>query len=134
MTATTPIIMIIEDEALVRQITAMEFEDAGFEVVTLAHGEPALDILAGEDRIDLLFTDISLPNSIDGWTIARRAREIRPRLPVIYCTGYSADPLQLVAGARFFKKPYLPAAVIASAQELIAEASGSDTSASGSPS
>jgi CheY-like chemotaxis protein len=81
--------MIIEDERLLRLINTMEFEEEGFTVVALSHGEPALEILASGDQVDLLMTDISLPDSIDGWEIARRARALRPELPVIYVTGYT---------------------------------------------
>ncbi len=119
MTATAPTVMIIEDERLLRLISTMEFEEEGFNVVALSHGEPALDILASNEQVDLLMTDISLPDSIDGWTIARRARELRPELPVIYVTGYSPDALQLVAGAKFFKKPYLPSVIIEAARGMI---------------
>ena len=127
MTPSLPTIMIIEDEALVRQVTAMEFEEAGFAVIAFAHADPALEILAGDDRVDVLFTDISLPDSIDGWAIARRARELRPALPVIYATGYSADPVQLVDGAYFFKKPYLPTAIIAAVHNMLAKNTGATT-------
>ena len=119
MTGPAPTVMIIEDERLLRLINTMEFEEEGFTVVALAHGEPAQEILASGEQVDLLMTDISLPDSIDGWEIARRARALRPELPVIYVTGYSPDPVQLVAGARFFKKPYLPSAIIEVARNLI---------------
>ena len=119
MTEPAPTVMIIEDERLLRLISTMEFEEEGFKVVALSHGEAALEILASGEQVDLLMTDISLPDSIDGWAIARRARELRPELPVIYVTGYSPDPVQLVAGARFFKKPYLPSAIIEVARGMI---------------
>jgi CheY-like chemotaxis protein len=115
-----PTILIVEDEALIREVNAMEFEDAGFDVLTAGDGETALSLLVAHPEIDLLFTDISLYDSIDGWTIARRARAMRPQLPVIYATGYSPEAPQLVEGGRFFKKPFLPAAIIAAAREMIA--------------
>ncbi len=125
MTATAamparPTILIVEDEALVREVSVMEFEDAGFVVLAAGDGETALALVAAHPEIALLFTDISLFNSIDGWTVAQRARELRPQLPVIYATGYSPDAPKLVEGARFFKKPFLPSAIIAAAREMIA--------------
>lgn len=114
-----PTILIVEDEALVREVTALEFEDAGFRVIGVGDGAAAMALLEGTAAIDLLFTDISLPDGLDGWTIAARARRARPGLPVIYATGYSPDPVKIVEGGRFFKKPYLPLQIIASAQEML---------------
>lgn len=115
-------ILIVEDEALLREVAVLEFEDAGFMVLAAADGDTALSLLASDARIDLLFTDIALRNSIDGWQIAERARELRPALPVIYATGYAAEVPRLVEGARFYKKPYLPTTIIAAVREMIADA------------
>lgn len=119
-TAALPTILIVEDEALVCEVTAMEFEDAGYRVLATADGSEALAMLAAEPDIALLFTDISLRNSIDGWTVAAEARALRPDLGVIYATGYSPDPLRVVEGGVFFRKPYLPATVVEAANALIA--------------
>lgn len=118
-TTPKPIILIVEDEALVREVAAVEFEDAGYEVLGAADGAAALQTLADCPEIALLFTDISLRDSIDGWTIAERARELRPDLPIIYATGYTPDAVKLVSGGRFFKKPYLPTTIIQAADELL---------------
>lgn len=114
-----PTILIVEDEALVREVAMLEFEDAGFAVMAAADGDTALAYLAGDAQIDVLFTDISLRNSIDGWTIAARARELRPELKVIYATGYAQDTPKLVPDARFYKKPYLPTAIIDAVREML---------------
>jgi CheY-like chemotaxis protein len=114
-----PTILIVEDEALVCDVTAMEFEDAGWAVLTTADGTSALAMLAAEPAIAVLFTDISLRDSIDGWTIAAEARQLRPDLSVIYATGYSPDPVRLVDGAIFFRKPYLPTAIVEAANTLV---------------
>ena len=114
-----PTVLIVEDEALVREVTGIEFEEAGFRVLSAGDGAEALAMIGEDPGIDLLFTDISLPGGIDGWTIALRARETRPDLPVIYATGYSPDPVKLVPGARFYKKPYLPITIIGAARELL---------------
>ncbi len=115
-----PTVLIVEDELLVREIATIEFEDAGFTVLEAGDGKEAVDFLASDVRIDLLFTDIRLPGSLDGWSIAARARELRPALPVIYATGYSADAMRLVSGGLFFKKPYRPTAIVAAARDLVA--------------
>ena len=113
-----PTVLIVEDEALVREVATFEFEDAGYRVLGAEDGGTALALLAGEEQIDLLFTDIRLPGDIDGWTIADRARAMRPGLPVIYATAYSSESARPVADSRFVRKPYLPTAIIATAREL----------------
>lgn len=112
-------ILIVEDEALLREIAAIEFEDAGYTVLQAADGDTALAFLASDAPVDLLFTDVSLRNSIDGWEIAARARSLRPNLPVIYTTGYAADTPQLVDGGRLVRKPYLPTDVIAAVRTMV---------------
>jgi CheY-like chemotaxis protein len=110
-------VLIVEDEALVREIALLEFEDAGFRVVEAGDGETALAALAG-GKVDLLFTDIRLPGRIDGWSIARYARAIRPGVPVIYASGFPGDAMDLVPGGRFIPKPYRPTAIVELAHEL----------------
>lgn len=116
-TSERPLLLVVEDEALVRELIVLELEDAGYEVVEAEDGPSALAILERETRVQLLFTDIRLPGGMTGWDIAEHARSMRPGLPVIYTTGYSSDELRLVAGAHFLKKPYRPAAVIAAVAE-----------------
>lgn len=116
------VVLIVEDEQLVREIAEEEFEDAGFRVIAVGDGEQALDRLASEPRIDLLFIDIRLPGPLDGWAIAREARAKRPELAVIYATGFSAGAADVVAGGILFKKPYKVSAIIAAAAGLTASA------------
>ncbi len=117
--AIAPSILIVEDEPLVRDVTGMEFEDAGFTVFAADNGEAALALLAANPHIDVLFTDISLRNSIDGWEIAVRARRLCPDIAVCYATGYSSDPLKIVENGQFFKKPYLPTQIIAAVNRML---------------
>ena len=113
-----PTVLIVEDEPLVREVAAFEFEDAGYRVLEAEDGDSALALLSGSDVIDLLFTDIRLPGEIDGWTIAARARDLHPELPIIYATGYPGETVRPVANSRFIRKPYLPTAIIATARAL----------------
>lgn len=106
-----PLLLVVEDEALVRQLIVLELEDAGYDVVEAETGEEALAALRRYPGIQLIFTDIRLPGTLCGWDIAERARAMRPNIPVIYATGYSGE-LRLVPGAEFMRKPYKPAAVI----------------------
>lgn len=114
-----PTVLIVEDEPLVLEITSEEFVDAGYEVISVADGLRAMEHLAGEERIDLLFTDIRVEGELDGWSIAEAARDLRPTLPVIYATGFTAQDIRMVKGGVFFKKPYRPSAIIAAAAGMV---------------
>ncbi len=117
-----PTVLIVEDEALVREVAVAEFTDAGFVVIEAIDGPSALSHLGPGAAIDVLFTDIRLPGTLDGWAIARYARSVHPALPVIYATGFPGDGLAMVEGGRFIGKPYLPTAIVAAARALIAGA------------
>lgn len=112
-------ILIVEDEFLVSAMVSIELEDVGYDVLTADNGDAALAYLAGDWPIDLLFTDIKLAGGMDGWAVAQKARELRPDLKVIYATGYTPDVPELVTGARFFKKPYLPTKIVAAIDEML---------------
>ncbi len=116
---TKPTVLIVEDEDLVLEIAMLEFEDAGFEVLTAENADSAMARIESGAPIDLLFTDIRMPGKLDGWDIARRAREVRPQLPVIYTTGYSAQAPGAVEGALFFAKPYRLSEILSAVHRLI---------------
>ncbi|HEX8445388.1 MAG TPA: response regulator [Sphingomonas sp.] len=113
-----PRVLIVEDESLVRSIAHEEFADAGFDVVTAEDGRAAVDLLNGGDMFDLLFTDIRMPGTIDGWSVATAARRAHPDIAVIYATGFFEEPSAMVADARFFKKPYRLATILEAARQL----------------
>lgn len=111
-------VLIVEDEVLILSLARMEFEDAGFKVTTAVDSGSALAIIESDAEIDLLFTDIRMPGPFDGWTLARQARQVRPGLPVIYATGFSADPPQIVERGVLMTKPYVLDQIIDLAREL----------------
>ena len=113
-----PTVLIVEDEPMVREIAVDEFEEAGYRVMTAADDRTALSILESKQPIGLLFTDIRILGTLDGWAVADRARRLRPDLAVIYVTGFSGGQMQMVEGSLFFRKPYRLAKIIAAAREL----------------
>lgn len=102
----TPLILLVEDEILIREALSEELVDAGFEVVGVGNGEDAIDQLRGDLPFAALFTDIRLPGPADGWDVAEAARELRPGIPVVYATGFSQQPAEMVPGARLLRKPF----------------------------
>jgi CheY-like chemotaxis protein len=105
-------VLLVEDELLISECVAEWLSDEGFAVRTVTNAADALRHLEAAP-VDVLFTDINLPGGMDGTTLARRAREILPDLPVVYASGRVSmlDSRQRVPGSLFVAKPYLPETV-----------------------
>lgn len=74
-------ILVVEDDALIREFVVEALRDEGFDVIHASTGEEAL-ALCGRSAANVLITDVQLPGSIDGWQIAGRCRSQDPELPV----------------------------------------------------
>jgi CheY-like chemotaxis protein len=101
----------LQDEiAYVRSHTTDLLRDLGYLVVEAADGPSALELLARETEIRLLFTDIGLPAGMNGRQLAAEARRRRPQLKVLHTTGYAhnanADGGFLDPGAELLTKPF----------------------------
>ena len=99
-------ILLAEDEALVRELIIEDLNDAGFEVVAARDGEEALQILREDSNFDVLFTDIRMPGSVDGWQLAEHGRQLISGLRVIYSTGLGEADRAIGPTDRFLTKPY----------------------------
>src|SRR5690349_15255683 len=90
MTENIPLLLYVEDEALVSVPVIQALEDAGFDVQHVLNGKDAFEAL-DERSADYraLVTDVRLPE-VDGWAVAHKARELNPAIPVIYVSGDSA--------------------------------------------
>ena len=102
-------VLLVEDEFLISEWVAETLSDYGFAVRTATNAADALRQIMSAP-IDVLFTDINLPGGMDGATLARRARELLPDLPVVYASGRvnMLDSKQRVPGSLFVAKPYVP--------------------------
>jgi CheY-like chemotaxis protein/nitrogen-specific signal transduction histidine kinase len=99
-----PVVLVVEDDALVR-LSAVDMVGAlGFRAVQAADAEAALDILRGPERIDVLFTDVGLPG-MRGPELARAAAALRPGLKVVFASGYGESDPDL-EGVVQLGKPY----------------------------
>jgi DNA-binding response OmpR family regulator len=105
-------VLLVEDEILVSEWVVEALLEQGFDVQAVTNAADALEHLAS-DPVDVLFTDINLPGSMDGAALARRARELRPQLPVFYASARATmlAPNARVPGAVIVPKPYEPALV-----------------------
>jgi CheY-like chemotaxis protein len=105
-------VLVVEDEALVRWLLAETLRNAGINVFEAANADQALDYVLNAPQIDLVFTDVQMPGSMDGLAFAERLQTEVPLLPVIITSG-TADPQSARAFGRFVPKPYQPADVTA---------------------
>ncbi|MBE3638402.1 response regulator [Mangrovicoccus algicola] len=85
---TQPAILLVDDEPLLLDMTAMACQGAGHPVHKASSGREALDLLQQRPEIGLLLTDIGLSREMDGFALASAARRLRPGLPVIFFSGY----------------------------------------------
>ena len=113
------VILVIEDEWLVRDQIVNELQGAGWEVLEASTGEGALGFLHPSQRIDIVFTVIQLSGYLSGWDVAELFRAARTDIPVIYASGNSVDRSRRVPGSLFFNKPYATSKVLQACDQLV---------------
>jgi signal transduction histidine kinase len=103
-------ILVVEDDPAVRKMAVNILENLGYQVHQASDGKSALDILHGSERIDLLFTDMVMPNGVSGQDLIRAARQLRPDMKALLTSGYSAQFIKAHEDAsrdvRLLNKPY----------------------------
>jgi CheY-like chemotaxis protein len=82
-------ILVVEDDADVREFAVQVLRDDGYQVLEAVSGGVALVLLEQDLPIDVLFTDIVMPGEPDGVGLAEQAKALRPDLPVLYATGFA---------------------------------------------
>jgi PAS domain S-box-containing protein len=97
-------ILLVDDDAEVRTVTAAYLADMGHRVVEAADGSSALDILKTDDQLDLLIADFAMPG-MTGTDLADKVRAVRPEIGILLVTGY-ADPRRLPEGYPMLHKPF----------------------------
>jgi CheY-like chemotaxis protein len=108
--AATPVVLLVEDEVLISHLVTATLSERGFIVHETATADEALRYMHTGGEVDVLFTDVNLPGSMNGAELAQRARELRPDLPIVYTSGryQLADIGALVPRSVFVSKPYDP--------------------------
>jgi DNA-binding response OmpR family regulator len=115
-----PRILVVDDETLILLETETVLRDAGFGVATAASGQSASAEFE-KGQISGLVTDVNLGRGPTGWDVARRAREIKPDLPVVYVSGeHGAEwASQGVPNSIMIAKPYAPARLVTAISSLL---------------
>ena len=114
-----PVILVVEDDFLIR-ISAVEMiEEAEFDVVEAANADEAMEILEARLDITVVFTDIQMPGSMDGLKLAAAVRGKWPPIKIVATSGIvNVRKVDLREGGRFLPKPYSSAEIVGTLREL----------------
>ena len=104
--AQRPMVLIVDDSAEVAEVTSTLFEHLGYDTVYCESAEAALRLLADGTKIDLVFSDIVMPGTIDGVGLASEVQARYPHLPVILTTGYSDAAQSAPPSLPILRKPF----------------------------
>ena len=101
-------VLLVEDEPMVRSVAERALTRHGYSVITADSGEDALEILAKNEPVDLLISDVVMPG-MDGPTMVREARASRPDLKILFMSGYAEEQLRKsidIENVNFLPKPF----------------------------
>lgn len=101
-----PLVLLVEDEILVRLTAAVGLEEAGFAVLEADDAQQALEILSSHDDICAVFTDVNMPGSLDGIDLAQLVHDRWPDVRILVTTGGADLSGGLPDGSEFVAKPY----------------------------
>jgi PAS domain S-box-containing protein len=116
-------ILVVEDDEEVRSHTLESLSDLGYRTVSAATGRAALDVLREHPEIDLLFTDVVLPDGMNGQQLAEEAKRRRPDLKVLMTTGYARNAIlrdgKVDPAVQLITKPFSYAALAAKIRSVL---------------
>jgi PAS domain S-box-containing protein len=101
-----PMVLIVDDSSEVAEVTSALFEQLGYETIYRDSAEAALNLLGNGGKIDLVFSDIVMPGTIDGVGLANEVRSLYPHLPVVLTTGYSDAAQAAPPNLPILRKPF----------------------------
>ncbi|WP_300974162.1 response regulator [Sphingomonas sp. LHG3406-1] len=118
----TGVVLLVEDEPMVRTVAERALTRQGYTVLTADNGEEALEIVARGEPIDLLISDVVMP-VMDGPTMVREARKTRPDLPILFMSGYAEEQLRRsidIDNVAFLPKPFSVQQLSEAARKVLA--------------
>ena len=102
-----PLVLVIEDEPLLRMYAVSIVEDAGLEALEASNADQAIALLERNPNIRVIFTDIDMPGSMDGLKLAQAVRNRWPPVEIILTSGHvHVSDTDIPERGRFFPKPY----------------------------
>jgi CheY-like chemotaxis protein len=117
-------ILVVEDDRAVRSMAVAALESLGYTVLQATDGKRGLEIMQHDGQIDLLFTDMIMPNGMSGVDLIRAAREFRPGTKALLTSGYSEQFIRSVDGmsnVRLLGKPYRKEKLAATVRAVLDE-------------
>ena len=125
-TASGETILLVEDEEAVRMVLERSLSRQGYRVVEAANGREALDVLAGGEAVDLMITDVVMPE-VGGFELVSRVAREHPDLKVMFMSGYTQsdggiDGQRLLEpGTHFLRKPFSTELLASKVREILEE-------------
>jgi CheY-like chemotaxis protein len=114
-----PVVLIVEDEAMIRMNVIQVAEDAGYEVLEAANADEAIEILEGRNDICAVFTDVKMPGSMNGLKLACAIGGRWPSIRVVVMSALDVtSDSDFPVHGRFIRKPYQNSQIIAALQEV----------------
>ena len=117
------VVVVIDDEAPIREVVAEVLGLAGYQVLQAPDGPTGLKLLQAQARVDLLVTDVGLPGGMNGRQVADAARAVRPGLRILFITGYAENAAvgkdHLEPGMEILTKPFDIAALARKVEGLL---------------
>ena len=115
-------ILVVEDEEALREMLLDVLSENGYDVVTAVSGAEALEVLEGMPKVDLVVTDVVMPE-MNGAALSRQLAEKAPRLPVLFISGYTDDQLAhrgiLMPDVHFLTKPFSPEKLLETVRRIL---------------
>ena len=123
-----PVVLLVEDEPLVRTLQVDILREAGFWVLEAQDADEAFEVLKRRKDVRAILTDVNMPGSLDGFEFARLVAQGWPEVGVLVISG-KASPTEgdLPPGAPFVAKPVRPAALVEQIQAVIARSEAPHT-------
>ena len=116
-----PVVLLVENEAVIRMETILAIEDAGYAVLAVGNADDAITVLNARDDICAVFTEIRLPGDLNGVDLARGIAERWPRMRLIVTSGDRRRD-NIPAGWRYIQKPYCGSQIIDALRVLVPSA------------
>lgn len=118
---TARVVLVVDDEALLRMLVGDQFAEAGFEVVQAANGTEAIEHLRSRRDIRAVVTDVNMPGQPDGFTLSHVVRDLCPDCAIVVVSGRSAPGEGVMAErARYVPKPFEGPEVVQLVEDLLA--------------